>query len=246
MVLSGGDSVRLYCASWDPVSGPILKLPPVDEGVNIEIVDVDDVDDLDDELGALGGSSSHADGLGETSADSLEPPFALVRCGSTSLLVKKTDFDWKAVAEKRLTLAQTYEWLIRRISDTIRTAYANTARGADVTVALGGSAAGCCGPNRDYAKVAQSIGYSDQDLTAAGEANLGLGCGNPVSYANLREGETLMDLGSGAGFYGVVFSGGCSSPGVRRSSPPVHGISPVVYIMQLPRFRPNLDTKIFC
>ncbi|HNX31842.1 MAG TPA: arsenite methyltransferase [Holophaga sp.] len=45
------------------------------------------------------------------------------------------------------------------------------------------------------------IGYDLADLVAAPDgANLGLGCGNPVALASLKEGETVLDLGSGAGF----------------------------------------------
>ncbi|MCX6001826.1 MAG: arsenite methyltransferase [Chloroflexi bacterium] len=47
----------------------------------------------------------------------------------------------------------------------------------------------------------KKIGYSDEDLKSAPEgANLGLGCGNPVALATLKEGETVLDLGSGGGF----------------------------------------------
>ena len=63
-----------------------------------------------------------------------------------------------------------------------------------------GPASSCCaGPSlaEDIGKV---VGYADEDLEAAGEANLGLGCGNPVALASLAEGETVLDLGSGAGF----------------------------------------------
>lgn len=50
-------------------------------------------------------------------------------------------------------------------------------------------------------RIAKQIGYSDEDLAAVPEdANLGLGCGNPVALASLKEGETVLDLGSGAGF----------------------------------------------
>ena len=45
------------------------------------------------------------------------------------------------------------------------------------------------------------IGYSDEELKVGlGEANLGLGCGNPLAIAELKEGESVLDLGSGAGF----------------------------------------------
>ena len=45
-----------------------------------------------------------------------------------------------------------------------------------------------------------AIGYSAEQAAAIPEgANLGLGCGNPLAYANARPGETVLDLGSGAG-----------------------------------------------
>ena len=59
----------------------------------------------------------------------------------------------------------------------------------------------CCG-GADLAQgISQKIGYTDEELKAVPEgANLGLGCGNPVALASLKEGETVLDLGSGAGF----------------------------------------------
>jgi SAM-dependent methyltransferase len=45
------------------------------------------------------------------------------------------------------------------------------------------------------------MGYSGEDLEGVPEgANLGLGCGNPVALASLEKGQTVLDLGSGAGF----------------------------------------------
>ena len=81
------------------------------------------------------------------------------------------------------------------------------ARYGDIATA---SAAGCCEPaasccapsTRDDANdKARRMGYSDVDLAAIPDgANLGLGCGNPRAIAALRAGETVIDLGSGAGF----------------------------------------------
>jgi len=48
--------------------------------------------------------------------------------------------------------------------------------------------------------VAEAFGYSPEELTSIpAEANMGLSCGNPTAYANLRPGETVVDLGSGGG-----------------------------------------------
>ena len=49
--------------------------------------------------------------------------------------------------------------------------------------------------------LSQAMGYSGEDLERVPEgANLGLGCGNPVALASLEKGQTVLDLGSGAGF----------------------------------------------
>lgn len=64
-----------------------------------------------------------------------------------------------------------------------------------------GCGCGCssCGP--DAKKFARSIGYSNKELAAIPEeANLALSCGNPIAQAGLKKGETVLDLGSGAGF----------------------------------------------
>jgi ubiquinone/menaquinone biosynthesis C-methylase UbiE len=65
----------------------------------------------------------------------------------------------------------------------------------------------CCGPSSCCSpqvpanfQMAKLIGYSDEQLAAVPVgANLGLGCGNPLEHANVQSGETVLDLGSGAG-----------------------------------------------
>ncbi len=62
--------------------------------------------------------------------------------------------------------------------------------------------AGSCSCGTDQAKnISKKVGYSDAEISAVPEgANLGFGCGNPVAIAALREGDVVLDLGSGAGF----------------------------------------------
>jgi ubiquinone/menaquinone biosynthesis C-methylase UbiE len=62
-----------------------------------------------------------------------------------------------------------------------------------------GSCSGVVGNLKEYA---EQLGYTAEDveLAAASGANLGLGCGNPSAIATLKEGEVVLDLGSGGGF----------------------------------------------
>ena len=60
----------------------------------------------------------------------------------------------------------------------------------------------CCCPIKNTAEtISKNIGYTTEEMQSVpSEANLGLGCGNPVALASLKKGEQVLDLGSGAGF----------------------------------------------
>ncbi len=81
------------------------------------------------------------------------------------------------------------------IRSTVREQYSKVAERAPGT--------GCCGPSAcgPSATASLALGYSADDLAAVPEgADMGLGCGNPQAIAALRDGESVLDLGSGGGF----------------------------------------------
>lgn len=83
-----------------------------------------------------------------------------------------------------------------QVRETIRTGYAAIATGQRSC---------CCSSNRsgqaDPTRLAQAIGYDAETLANLPEgANMGLSCGNPIAIAALKEGQTVLDLGSGGGF----------------------------------------------
>lgn len=58
----------------------------------------------------------------------------------------------------------------------------------------------CCGTSEPKQLDSAKMGYTEEELASLPEgADLGLGCGNPVALASIKEGETYLDLGSGAG-----------------------------------------------
>jgi ubiquinone/menaquinone biosynthesis C-methylase UbiE len=81
------------------------------------------------------------------------------------------------------------------VKKEVREAYSKVALGKSNSCCGNSS---CCNPAESISK---AIGYSLSDISAVPDgANLGLGCGNPTAIANIKEGETVLDLGSGAGF----------------------------------------------
>jgi len=85
----------------------------------------------------------------------------------------------------------------KKIKQVVREGYAKIAKQDSSCCAPVSS---CCGSTDLAQDISKSIGYTEEEIRAVPQgANLGLGCGNPVALASLTEGETVLDLGSGAG-----------------------------------------------
>jgi arsenite methyltransferase len=93
------------------------------------------------------------------------------------------------------------------VTKTVRKRYGDIAKQSRSCCSTPGPGAdkpsACCGTANvaTVHDISKTIGYSDTDVNSVPEgANLGLGCGNPVALASLKEGDVVLDLGSGAGF----------------------------------------------
>jgi arsenite methyltransferase len=84
------------------------------------------------------------------------------------------------------------------LKDEVKLRYAKVAGGT-------ASCGSLCGCTDNAEALALSFGYTPEDLASLPEgANLGLSCGNPQAVAALVEGQTVLDLGSGAGFDALI------------------------------------------
>ena len=83
----------------------------------------------------------------------------------------------------------------QELKNAVKESYSRVAKNAGSCCS-----SGCCGSAKPQ-QISKKVGYTDEQIEAVPEgSNLGLGCGNPIAFASLKEGETVLDLGSGAGF----------------------------------------------
>ncbi len=89
-----------------------------------------------------------------------------------------------------------------KIKKMVRNRYGQAALGQQPCCGGGQEASPCgCGNEASARQQSLAMGYSEQQMADVPEgANLGLGCGNPVALAALEKGQTVLDLGAGAGF----------------------------------------------
>ena len=83
----------------------------------------------------------------------------------------------------------------QELKNAVKESYSRVAKNASSCCS-----SGCCGSAKPL-QISKKIGYTEEQMrNVPAGSNLGLGCGNPIALASIKEGETVLDLGSGAGF----------------------------------------------
>lgn len=82
---------------------------------------------------------------------------------------------------------------VNKIKESVKEKYSQIARGNE----CGCCSSSCC--NLSDPNISKTFGYSDKEINHVPKANLGLGCGNPTALSDIKEGDVVLDLGSGAG-----------------------------------------------
>ncbi|CAD7973239.1 unnamed protein product [Amoebophrya sp. A25] len=183
----------LYFADWDADSAALKRSLDDNKSSSTTslILKFANVDDLDADLDDL---------FPDAGADDLTLPFVTLKEGSVDLFLSRKEL-WpcglKVGGSGGSEIASQFFATLSKQGalSAAQDKYRQAALGKDI---VGGAVAGCCNPGRDYKAVSLQLGYSEADVQE--EANLGLGCGDPRSFAKLQTGETVMDLGSGPGF----------------------------------------------
>jgi len=80
----------------------------------------------------------------------------------------------------------------KEIKEFVKDRYSKIAKEEEISCS-------CCGPQNILTQ-AKAVGYSEEEIKSIPEeAILGLGCGNPTALAEIKKGDTVLDLGSGGG-----------------------------------------------
>jgi 2-polyprenyl-3-methyl-5-hydroxy-6-metoxy-1,4-benzoquinol methylase len=179
MIRDNEITICMCYASWkdrgsaDMVSA--LKAEQFGEGVSVVLLSMDDEDEQEVALGL----------------DMKDIPSIHIykKGGKLYSILKNENFSIDQVKQAVLNLNKMAKLAQPKDSaehlQTVLESYAGTLKGTQA----------CC-----VSVDSTMMGYSLEDLAIAGSnANLGLGCGNPLSFAKLQEGEIVVDLGSGAG-----------------------------------------------
>mmetsp|Transcript_14478 Transcript_14478/g.21346 ORF Transcript_14478/g.21346 Transcript_14478/m.21346 type:complete len:321 (-) Transcript_14478:387-1349(-) len=184
-IFASDTTLLVACASFVPKCKDLLKdIESMEsdyekEKLHVWVIQIDESDELEEIAIELGLT--------------FIPSFQIYQCGK--LAISSKEGDDVTVDSIRDSLKETF-------SSTSSSCCAPPSNSNDVLKLVATSYANTVNKSESCCVSVDStmMGYSPEDLVKAGlEANLGLGCGNPLGFANLQPGETVVDLGSGAG-----------------------------------------------